>query len=432
MVDRMKYEDFIDLKHKPKDEIVALFRIEPAKGFSMKDASSRVASESSCGTWSDLIHAPKRIEKLKAKVFEINGNFVKISYPIELFEEGSLPNLLSGIAGNIFGMKAVKNLRLMDVEFPKEYLKYFRGATFGFKAIKEIFKKKEGPIVASVPKPKVGYTSEEHAKIGYLLWRNGLDCIKDDENLSSQKFNRFEKRVRLLAKYREKAERETGEVKDAFINVTAPTLKEMERRIKLIHDYGFRYFMLDVVVSGFTAVQTATEIAHDFKMAIHGHRAMHAAFTRNEKHGISFLFLAKLMRIAGIDNLHIGTVIGKLEGKKEEVLATKELVTQEEVDEIKNLRLHQKWYHIKPILPVASGGLHPGILPELFDIYGTTNIIIQVGGGIYGHPLGIEAGARAVMQAIEAYKNGISLEEHAKKYKELKVALKVWGRRKPK
>jgi ribulose-bisphosphate carboxylase large chain len=213
-------------------------------------------------------------------------------------------------------MKAVKNLRLMDVEFPKEYLKYFRGATFGFKAIKEIFKKREGPIVASVPKPKVGYTSEEHAKIGYLLWRNGLDCIKDDENLSSQKFNRFEKRVRLLAKYREKAERETGEVKDAFINVTAPTLKEMEKRIKLIHDYGFRYFMLDVVVSGFTAVQTATEIAHDFKMAIHGHRAMHAAFTRNEKHGISFLFLAKLMRIAGIDNLHIGTVIGKLEGRK--------------------------------------------------------------------------------------------------------------------
>ncbi len=429
----MKYEDFLDLKYKPgKNEIVALFRVEPAKGFSIKDAASRVASESSCGTWSDLIHAPKRVEKLKAKAFEISGNFVKISYPIELFEEGSLPNLLSGIAGNIFGMKAVKNLRLIDAEFPKEYLKYFKGATFGCKAIKEIFKKKEGPIIASVPKPKVGYSSEEHAKIGYLLWKNGLDCIKDDENLSSPKFNRFEKRVRLLAKYREKAEKETGEVKDAFINVTSQTLKEMERRIKLIHDYGFRYFMLDVVVSGFAAVQTAAEIAHDLKMAIHGHRAMHAAFTRNEKHGISFLFLAKLMRIAGIDNLHIGTVIGKLEGKKEEVLATKELVTLEEVDEIKYLRLHQKWYHIKPILPVASGGLHPGILPELFDIYGTTNIVIQVGGGIYGHPLGIEAGARAVVQAVEAYKRRIPLEEYAEKNKELKVALETWGKEKPK
>jgi ribulose-bisphosphate carboxylase large chain len=428
----MKYEDFIDLKYKPKNEIIALFRIEPARGFSIKDAASRVASESSCGTWSDLIHAPKRIEKLKARVFKIDGNFVKISYPLELFEEGSIPNLLSGIAGNIFGMKVVKNLRLIDTEFPKDYLKYFKGATFGFKAIKEIFKKKEGPIVASVPKPKVGYTSEEHAKIGYLLWKNGIDCIKDDENLASQKFNRFEKRVRLLAKYREKAEKETGEVKDAFINVTSSTLKEMEKRIKLIHDYGFRYFMLDVVVSGSTALQTATEIAHDLKMAIHGHRAMHASFTRNEKHGISFLFLAKLMRIVGIDNLHIGTVIGKLEGKKEEVLATKEVVMKEGVNEIKNLRLHQKWYHIKPILPVASGGLHPGILPELFNIYETTNIVIQIGGGIYGHPLGIEAGARAVMQAIEAYKQEISLEEYAEKHKELKVALETWRREKPK
>jgi ribulose 1,5-bisphosphate carboxylase large subunit-like protein len=121
---------------------------------------------------------PKRIEKLKAKVFEINGNFVKISYPIELFEEGSLPNLLSGIAGNIFGMKAVKNLRLMDAEFSKEYFKYFRGATFGFKAIKEIFKKKEGPIVASVPKPKVGYTSENTQKLGICFGEMDLIGLK--------------------------------------------------------------------------------------------------------------------------------------------------------------------------------------------------------------------------------------------------------------
>jgi ribulose-bisphosphate carboxylase large chain len=137
------------------------------------------------------------------------------------------------------------------------------------------------------------------------------------------------------------------------------------------------------------------------------------------------------MRIAGIDNRHIGSVIRKLEGRKEEVLATKELITQEEVDEIKNLRLHQKWYHIKPILPVATGGLHQGILPELFDIYGMSNIVIQVGSGIYGHPLGIEAGAIAVVQAIEAYKQVISLEEYAKKHKELKVALETWRKEKP-
>ncbi len=90
----------------------------------------------------------------------------------------------------------------------------------------------------------------------------------------------------------------------------------------------------------------------------------------------------------------------------------------------------QNWGKIKPMLPVASGGLHPGLLPELFDIYGNTDLVIQVGGGTLGHPMGIEAGARAVTQAIEAYKEGIELEEYAKKHRELAAALEKWGRAK--
>jgi ribulose-bisphosphate carboxylase large chain len=144
------------------------------------------------------------------------------------------------------------------------------------------------------------------------------------------------------------------------------------------------------------------------------------------------LFLAKLMRLMGVDQLHIGTVIGKLAGEKREVIATKEVITQQEVDEIPGLRMPQKWGRIKPMLPVASGGLHPGLLPELFDIYGTMDIVVQLGGGTQGHPMGIEAGARAVVQAIEAYRGGISLEEYAKTHRELRAALEKWGYTKPK
>jgi ribulose-bisphosphate carboxylase large chain len=189
--------------------------------------------------------------------------------------------------------------------------------------------------------------------------------------------------------------------------------------------------MLDLVVSGFTAVQTAAELAHDYQMAIHGHRAMHSMMTRNPKHGVSMLYLAKLMRLIGVDQLHIGTVIGKLAGGADEIIATKEMVMEQEVGEIHNLRMPQKWGRIKPMLPVASGGLHPGILPELFNIYGTMDIVVQLGGGTQGHPMGIEAGARAVMQAIEACREGVDLDEHAKTHKELKVALEKWGYIKP-
>jgi ribulose-bisphosphate carboxylase large chain len=427
------YHEFVDTKYRPsKTDVKVLFYYEPAPGVSKEDAIGRIASESSSGTWTTLTTLPKLLPKVKAYAYYYDEHYVKIAYPLLIFEEGSIAGMMSGFGGNVYGMKAVKNLRLIDAELPLEYIRHFKGPTYGRDAIKRIFRRDSGPITAVVPKPKIGYTAFEHAaKVAYAVWRGGMDCIKDDENLTNQKFNRFERRVKLVAKYREKAEQETGEVKEAFLNVTSPNLWELERRVKLVHDYGFKYFMLDVVVSGFIAVQTATELAHDYDMAIHGHRAMHAMMTRNPKHGMSMLFLAKLMRLAGIDQLHIGTAVGKLAGEEKEIIATKEMIMQQEVDEIPGLRMPQRWGKIKPMLPVASGGLHPGLLPELFKIYGTTDIVLQVGGGTQGHPMGIEAGARAVVQAIEAYKKGISLDEYAETHKELRAALDKWGYMKP-
>ena len=426
------YLEFIDTKYEPSsDDIIAYYYFEP-KGVSTEECIGRIASESSIGTWTTLSTLTDRIYKMRARAYWYDKNHVKIAYPLILWEEGSVPQLLSGIAGNIFGMKAVKNLRLIDATLPKKYIRHFKGPNYGQRAIKKIFKRKHGPIVATVPKPKVGMTSEQHARVAYEAWTGGVDCVKDDENLSSLRFNRFEKRVELLARMRDRAEKETGEIKDAFINATSPNLKELERRIKLIHDHGFKYFMIDIITSGFTAVQTASELAHDLDMAIHGHRAMHAAFTKHKKHGVSMLFIAKLARLIGVDNLHIGTVVGKLDSPKEEVLAMKELLIEKQVSEIPELRLSQEWGRIPPALPVASGGLHPGILPELFRIYGTMDIGIQVGGGIHGHPRGTHAGALAVSQALEAIREGISLKEMAEKHEELKLALEKWGYMKPK
>ena len=428
------YTDFVNIGYKPKtDDIVCLFRFEAVNGITYAEAMGRIASESSVGTWTTLAEVPKMLPKLKANAFWRKGKFCKVAYPSTLFEQGSITGFLAGPAGNIFGMKAVKSLRLIDAEFPLEYVKDFRGPTFGTDAIGKIFKKKMGPITAVVPKPKLGYTASEHAeKLAYAIWKGGIDCVKDDENLTNQTFNKFSDRVERLATVRNKVEKETGEVKEALINVTAPDLKELENRIRKVYDHGFRYFMLDVVISGFTAVQTASNIAHDYGMAIHAHRAMHAMFTRNQNHGMSMLFLAKLLRLIGIDQLHIGTAIGKLEGSKDEIIAAKDMMLSGQVEEIPYMRLHQDWGKIKPMLPVASGGLHPGLLPHVFDIYKTTDMVVQVGGGTQGHPMGAEAGAKAMVQAIEAYHQNIDLREYAKDHEELREALKKWGFTRPK
>ena len=208
------YLDFVDLDYKPaKDDLICLFRVEPAKGFSMKEATGSVASESSVGTWTTLYKLPRRVKKIMAIAFEIEGNYVKVAYPMELWEEGNAPQLLSGIAGNIFGMKAIENLRLIDVSFPKVYLKSFKGPKHGIKGIRKILKVKKRPVTGAVPKPKIGYSAAEHAKIAFETWMGGFELTKDDENLTSTKFNQFEKRAGAMLKLREKAEKSTGERK---------------------------------------------------------------------------------------------------------------------------------------------------------------------------------------------------------------------------
>src|SRR3989338_205064 len=120
------YHDFIDLKYKPKkNDLNVLFYFEPNRGVTKADAIGRIASESSTGTWTTLFKLPERMKKLMATAYKIEGNFVHVAYPFELWEKGNMPQLLSGIAGNIFGMKALKNLRLVDVSLPRDYIKYF-------------------------------------------------------------------------------------------------------------------------------------------------------------------------------------------------------------------------------------------------------------------------------------------------------------------
>ena len=426
------YDDFVNEKYSPSNtDIIALFYFEPANGISDKEAMGRIASESSTGTWTTLFKLPPRMKHLQATSFSKRGNYLKVAYPIDLWEKGNMPQLLSGIAGNIFGMKALKNLRLIDISFPKSYVDSFKGPTQGIDGLRKFFKVYDRPLTGAVPKPKIGFSAKEHSEIAFETWMGGFDLCKDDENLTSTKFNKFEDRVKLMTKLRDKAERLTGEKKDALLNITAET-DEMKKRAKMLHNYGWNYAMIDVVVAGTASVQTLRNTLGDYKMAIHAHRAMHAAFDKSEKHGITMQLLAKLMRLIGVDQIHAGTGVGKLVGTRHEVLDVaanlREKVTKEEMPHL----LKQDWHGIKKAFPVSSGGLHPGLVPDVMKMFGD-DFVLLVSGGIHGHPKGTRAGAKATMQAIESVKEKISLEQRAKKADgvELRQALEKWGRMHP-
>jgi ribulose-bisphosphate carboxylase large chain len=418
----VKKLEFINLKYHPKDDLVCLFKIVPNK-ISLEKAANTVALESSTGTWTKVAGSKlDYVKKLRAKVFFINKNgMVKIAYPSGLFEKDNVPNILSSIAGNIFGMKAVKSIKLEDVRFPKSILKSFKGPRYGIEGVRKILKIKSRPFVGTIIKPKLGLNTEHHAESAYESWKGGCDLVKDDENLASQKFNQFENRLAKTLEMADKAESETGERKGYLVNVTAET-KEMIKRAQLAEKMGSKYVMIDILTAGWASVQTLREA--NFKLAIHAHRAMHAAFDRNPDQGMNMMVIADFARLIGVDQIHIGTGIGKLEGDIKDIMQLKDEISGMKIKETKK-RLQQNWMNIKPVMPVSSGGLHPGHVPFLIKHLGK-DLVIQAGGGIHGHPFGTEAGARAMRQAVDAVLKKVPLKKYAKTHVELEEAMEAW------
>lgn len=417
--------DFVELNHEPgEDELICLFRLDPGQGNTFEEAAGKIAKESSVGTWTYIGTVNERAKRIKARVYEINKPYIKVAYPPELFELNNIPQVMSSIAGNIYGMKALKNLRLVDIKFPKKMINQYKGPRYGIKGVRELLNVPERPLVGTIVKPKLGLDSKEHAHVAEESWKGGCDVVKDDENLTSQPFNQFEERLSKTLEARDRAIEKTGEEKVYMCNTTAP-LSEMLERAELIKDMGGRYMMIDVVTTGFSALQEMRRNGPD--LVIHAHRAMHAAMTRKKKHGITMNALAELYRLIGVDQLHIGTAVGKMEGGKEAIKWIRDNIEKQEIKPGYNGKgLGQRWHHIKPVFAVSSGGLHPGHVDPLIEFMGK-DVIIQSGGGVHGHPEGSIKGAKAMRQAIDAKVKGIDPWKYAEDHEELKKALDQWG-----
>ena len=396
------------------------------KSNSIESVSSQIAAESSIGTWTGIYTLTSSIQKrLSPHVYSITKisvklHRIKIAYPIELFECGNIPQLLSAIAGNIFGMKILNSLKLENIYFPEKYIKSFKGPLHGIEGIRKITGVYNRPFVGTIIKPKVGLSATEHAKLAYDAWIGGMDIVKDDENLTNMTFNKLRDRIKKTLGQKRKAEQKTGEKKLYLANITAEPL-EMLKRLEYVKSLGGEAVMIDILTAGFGALQTLRNNSKG--LIIHAHRAMHAAITRNPHHGISMLVIAKISRIIGVDLLHIGTAVGKMEGSESEV---KVIFNEIEADKVELDTLKENWSTIKPTLTVSSGGLHPAHIPELYKIFGT-NAVYQFGGGCHGHPKGTIAGAKAIRQALDASLSKISLRKYAITHPELAQAIKKWG-----
>ncbi len=435
-----------DYEPKPTD-ILCAFRITPQPGVDPEEAAAAVAGESSTATWTvvwtDRLTAH---EHYQAKAYRCDpvpgtpGQFIAlIAYDLDLFEEGSIANLTSSIIGNVFGFKALKALRLEDMRIPPHYVKTFQGPPHGIVMEREYLNKFGRPLLGATTKPKLGLSARNYGLVVYEALRGGLDFTKDDENINSQPFMRWRDRYLASMEAVNKAQAATGEVKGHYLNVTAGDMESMYERADFAKQLGSVIVMMDLTV-GYTAMTSMSKWARRNGVILHLHRAGHGTYTRQKTHGVSFRVIAKWCRLLGVDHIHAGTVVGKLEGDPNMIRGYYDTCRQgfTKADPQKGLYFDQDWVSMPGVMPVASGGIHAGQMHQLLDYLGE-DCVLQFGGGTIGHPMGIAAGATANRVALEVMvqarnegrdivKEGPEILRGAARWSpELRAALDVWG-----
>jgi ribulose-bisphosphate carboxylase large chain len=395
----------------PKDtDVIALFRVTPQDGVDAIEASAAVAGESSTATWTvvwtDRLTA---CEKYRAKCFRVDAVpnapgqwFAYIAYDLDLFEPGSIANLTASIIGNVFGFKAVKALRLEDMRIPVAYLKTFQGPATGIVVERERMDKFGRPFLGATVKPKLGLSGRNYGRVVYEALKGGLDFTKDDENINSQPFMHWRERYLYCMEAVNKAQAATGEVKGHYLNVTAGTMEEMYERAEFARELGSIIVMIDLVI-GYTAIQSMAKWARRNNTILHLHRAGNSTYSRQKNHGMNFRVICKWMRMAGVDHLHAGTVVGKLEGDPLMIAGFYDTLREDSLKTNlqKGIFFDQDWASLNKVMPVASGGIHAGQMHQLLHYLGE-DVVLQFGGGTIGHPMGIQAGATANRVALEA------------------------------
>jgi ribulose-bisphosphate carboxylase large chain len=173
-------------------------------------------------------------------------------------------------------------------------------------------------------------------------------------------------------------------------------------------------------------------------LAIHGHRNGWGALNRHPWLGIDFPAYQKLWRLAGVDQIHVNGIGNKFWESDDSVTRSiesclKPLTTcspglfpplGEERETEKTARAGDF-----SVLPVVSSGQWGGQARETFRRTHTVDLLYLAGGGILAHPDGPAAGVRSLRKWWETAVEGMTMEQAAAKYPELKTSLEKFGKK---
>jgi len=456
----------LDLPNPKNGEyMLTCFHMVPGKNLNFLQAACEVAAESSTGT-NFLVQTETAFSRqMNALVYKVDleKNLLWIAYPWRLWDRwGNVQNILTYIAGNIFGMKEVNALKLLDVWFPPAMLEQYDGPSYTLQDMRNYLWVYDRPILGTIVKPKMGLTSAEYAEVAYDFRVWGGDFVKNDEPQADQDFCPYEKMVKHVAEAMAKAVKETWKKKVHSFNVSAADYDTMIARCEMIINSGMEKwsyaFLIDGTTAWWMAVQTLRRKYPD--VFIHFHRAGHGAFTRPENPiWYSVLVLSKFARIAGTSGIHTGTAgVGKMAGTPEEDVTAAHniyayhgaghifdqnwwLIPEHDEDLINKIQMDTQhaltteddsWRTMKKCCPIISWWLNPTLLKPFIDVMWNMDFITTMGAGCHAHPRWTKVGATALVQACEAFKKWIDIHEYAKDHIELAEAIEFFEKKKTK
>ena len=412
------------------DRISATYLIETP--LAVEKAAAVLAGEQSSGTF---VAVPGETAELKqrfaARVEKItplqtvsepslpsnrgmSGTFqraeIVVSWSLENFGF-NLPVLVSTVQGNLYELSQFSGLKLMDLELPPTFTQHFRGPKFGVAGCRKLTGVENRPLIGTIIKPSIGLTPQQTAELVKTLVEAGIEFIKDDELMADPPHSPFDERVDAVMRViNAHAERTGKRVMYAF-NIS-DELDAMQRHYEKIIRSGGTCAMISLNSVGIAGVKKICDLR---ALAIHGHRNGWGALNRHPWLGIEFPAYQKLWRLAGVDQIHVNGIANKFWESDDSVTRSIESC-------------------LKPlcgttVLPVVSSGQWGAQAPETFRRTRTIDLLYLAGGGILAHPDGPAAGVRSLRKWWEAAVEGLTMEQAAAKYPELKVSMEKFGKK---
>ncbi|RAP78140.1 2,3-diketo-5-methylthiopentyl-1-phosphate enolase [Paenibacillus montanisoli] len=373
------------------------------------------------GSWTDLPEARKaEMEKHLGRVISVDVHEssvpgeryadLRIAYPDVNFSR-DLPALLVTVFGKL---SMDGRIKLLDLDFSSEFVSAFPGPKFGIDGVRKLLGAYERPLLMSIFKSVIGHDLPNLREQFYQQALGGVDLIKDDEILFENPLTPLEKRVEACMEAARQAEEVTGQKLLYAVNLTGPTSK-LASQAKRAIGAGANALLFNVLAYGYDVLH---ELSSDpeITVPIAAHPAMAGALYPSTHYGIAApLLLGKLMRLAGADLVLFPSPYGSVVMPREENLAVQAALIDPALP-------------VAPSFPVPSAGIHPGLVPLILRDFGT-DVVVNAGGGIHGHPMGTAAGGQAFRIAIEAARAGVSLPDAAAKpgNEALQAAIDSWG-----